>query len=280
MRSVRWPWSVWAVVYNDLPCTLPLLMCYNGGMTRNCEADIGIGKPPLRFPVSFYSSALSLRLVFLWKQGQIPNSSALDRHAWFRSNRDKQVKCQFCFAGFTLVELLVVISIIALLASVILVSLNGARTKGNEAAIKEELLQFRNLYETNATNGNYNSLQPAGTPASWALCQQYSSGNTGYVCQMTTTGQCSLVFAHDTLLNSSDALNECNAIIKNTGFLEIGVYSSINLTQHYSIVGYLPSANQYLCYGNSGANSTFTTSGGSLPSTATGEAGAGCPGNP
>ena len=193
---------------------------------------------------------------------------------------DKHMNSPLRSAGFTLIELLVVVSIIGILASVILAALNGARTKGNEAAIKEELIQLRNLYETNATNGSYSALQPAGSAASWALCQQYSSGNTGYVCQMTTTGQCSLVFAHDTLLNSTDALNVCNAIIKDTGFLEIGVYSGTNLTQHYSIIGYLPSANQYLCYGNSGANSTFTTSGGSLPSTATGETGAGCPGNP
>jgi len=183
-------------------------------------------------------------------------------------------------AGFTLIELLVVISIIGLMSSVVLVALKNARTKGNEAAIRAELIQFRNLYETLATNGNYSALQPAGQPASWAGCQQYTTGSTGYVCQISNAAQCALVFAHDTLTNSTDALNLCNNIIKNSGFLEIGVTSNASLAQHFSIVGLLPSANQYLCFGNSGGNSTFTTSGGLPPSTASGETGAGCPGNP
>ena len=49
--------------------------------------------------------------------------------------------------GFTLIELLIVIAIIGILSSVVLASLNSARGKGANAAVKSGLASLRNQAE-------------------------------------------------------------------------------------------------------------------------------------
>jgi type IV pilus assembly protein PilA len=62
--------------------------------------------------------------------------------------------------GFTLIELLVVVAIIGLLSSVVLASLNSARGKAKDAAIKEEVSQLVNLMALNYNDyGSYLNLR-------------------------------------------------------------------------------------------------------------------------
>ena len=66
--------------------------------------------------------------------------------------------------GFTLIELLVVIAIIGILSAVVLASLNSARSKGNDAAVKSNMstiqVQAELYYDSNSSR--YGSAAVAG----------------------------------------------------------------------------------------------------------------------
>jgi prepilin-type N-terminal cleavage/methylation domain-containing protein len=96
--------------------------------------------------------------------------------------------------GFTLIELLVVIAIIGVLSSVVLASLNTARSKGNDAAIQANL----------------------GTVKTQA--QLYFDVNQSYGTGTTVTGDCAspdidnTLFADQTMLNVISAVNTENGV--------------------------------------------------------------------
>lgn len=125
--------------------------------------------------------------------------------------------------GFTLIELLVVIAIIGILSSVVLASLNTARNKGSDAAIKSQLASIRAEAELEADGNSYSYANVcANTKVDQLFDAAVASGGSAGSCTDDPT-----VWAVSVPLKSDPAQSWC---VDSTGYSDeiTGLHTGFN----------------------------------------------------
>lgn len=133
--------------------------------------------------------------------------------------------------GFTLLELLVVVGIIGILATVVLASLNNAKTKGEDKAVASNLHTVVNQAEIFFTSNNNSYLPAGGSTFNIGICPTYNASGDN-------------MFAVDKVLASAIA----EAVLRGSGS---ACYNSSN---HWVVaIGLKSDTNTSWCVDNEGS---------------------------
>ena len=142
--------------------------------------------------------------------------------------------------GFTLIELLVVIAIIALLASIILASLNSARIKGRDANRVASLQQMGRAIAIIDADPAIDFVGCDGAAADASTCTTpslagYKDPSTpGTVCGVASTATCQYVIGGDEVAGTAPSAGATTQDYKICGYLENGTagFSGGSASEH------------------------------------------------
>ncbi len=148
--------------------------------------------------------------------------------------------------GFTLIELMVVISIIGMLSSIVLASLVKARQSGLDGKIIQQVHQMRNQLELEYSENNSFA---ALLPFTW----------------VSTQANCNLLYSGT---YAAKAREICGAIVTSSAsnfacstcyfYMGVDTASGFTASNNFSIMAYLPGSGVMYCVGNSGRTSKVT----------------------
>lgn len=178
----------------------------------------------------------------------------------------KKTSKYITYSGFTLIELLVVIAIVGLISSVVLSSLNTARTKSRLSAVKQQMVQFRNALNLayDPTFG-YSAYTTVGT-------QPSHPGNTSWIYNQSdcdaTYGPSSNA-ANPAVGGSATAaaqiLQICKSLVKFANPSDLPAYNytllvgqGVGDNTKYSITVFIDSQTILYCMGSSGVTYNAT----------------------
>jgi prepilin-type N-terminal cleavage/methylation domain-containing protein len=141
--------------------------------------------------------------------------------------------------GFTLIELLVVIAIIGILASIVLVSLNGARKKGSDARVISDVQEIRTALETGYNGSAYSDI--------------LNDNATNYTTTGSNYGNFSNIISPTGPDNTNINTLVSDARSQGGNVLIYGYYTSANTANGYAIYGNLVSnTSGYFCIDSTG----------------------------